>query len=93
MKTPTESWLSPLILRYLDLKKALGRGFAVERRVLETLGDFVAEHRRRRSDPKRIRALVQNPNPLDPRCSTQSDAYRAQLLLISSPHRTELLRP
>jgi len=42
MKTPTESWLSPLILRYLDLKKALGRGFAVERRVLETLGDFVA---------------------------------------------------
>ena len=30
MKTSTESWLSPLILRYLDLKKALGRGFAVE---------------------------------------------------------------
>jgi integrase/recombinase XerD len=42
MKTSTESWLSPLILRYLDLKQALGRGFAVERRVLETLGDFVA---------------------------------------------------
>jgi integrase/recombinase XerD len=41
MKTSTESWLSPLILRYLDLKKALGRVFAVERRVLETLGDFV----------------------------------------------------
>jgi len=41
MKTSTESWLSPLILRYLDLKKALGRGFAVERRVLETLGDFL----------------------------------------------------
>ena len=43
MKTPTESWLSPLILRYLDLKKALGRGFVIERRVLETLGDFVAD--------------------------------------------------
>jgi integrase/recombinase XerD len=42
MKTSTESWLSPLLLRYLDLKKALGRGFTVERRVLETLGDFVA---------------------------------------------------
>ena len=41
MKTSTESWLSPLILRYLDLKKALGRVFTVERRVLETLGDFV----------------------------------------------------
>lgn len=41
MKTSTESWLSPLILRYLDLKKALGRGFAIERRVLETLGDFL----------------------------------------------------
>ena len=43
MKTLTESWLSPLILRYLDLKKALGRGFVIERRVLETLGDFVAD--------------------------------------------------
>lgn len=42
MKTPTESWLSPLIRRYLDLKQALGRGFAIERRVLATLADFVA---------------------------------------------------
>jgi integrase/recombinase XerD len=42
MKTPTESWLSPLICRYLDLKQALGRGFANERRVLETLAEFVA---------------------------------------------------
>jgi integrase/recombinase XerD len=42
MKTSTESWLSPLIFRYLDLKKALGRRFAVECRVLETFADFVA---------------------------------------------------
>ncbi len=42
MKTPTESWLSPLIRRYLDLKQALGRGFAIERRVLEALAEFVA---------------------------------------------------
>ena len=42
MKTPKESWLSPLIRRYLDLKQALGRGFALERRVLETLAEFVA---------------------------------------------------
>jgi len=42
MKTPTASWLSPLIRRYLDLKQALGRGFAIERRVLAALAEFVA---------------------------------------------------
>jgi integrase/recombinase XerD len=41
MKPTIESCLSSTIRRYLDLKQALGRRFAVERRVLESLDSFM----------------------------------------------------
>ena len=42
MKTTLESCLSSSIRRYLELKQALGRSFANERRVLELLDAFMA---------------------------------------------------
>jgi integrase len=42
MPPAAESWLSPVLRRYLDLQQALGRGFANERRVLETFAAVVA---------------------------------------------------
>lgn len=42
MNTSVES-LSSIVRRYVDLKQALGRRFAVERRVLESLSRFVIE--------------------------------------------------
>lgn len=38
---PRPSAISPVITRYLALKTALGRGYAIERRVLETLEAFL----------------------------------------------------
>ncbi len=39
MKRINESRLSPSIGRYVELRQALGRGFAGERRILETIED------------------------------------------------------
>jgi integrase/recombinase XerD len=41
MKRVTETCLSPSIGRYIELKQALGRTFAGERRVLETVEEFM----------------------------------------------------
>jgi len=43
MKKTFTSCLGDSIDRYLKLKEALGRRFAVERRVLEQLDDFLIE--------------------------------------------------
>jgi integrase/recombinase XerD len=42
MKTTLESCLSSSIRRYVELKQALGRRFAIEARVLELLDAFMA---------------------------------------------------
>lgn len=41
MKRTTETCLSSSIRRYVELKQALGRGFTKERRVLETIEEFM----------------------------------------------------
>lgn len=62
MSPRVESCLSSTIRRYLDLKQALGRRFAVERRVRESLDSFMAE----------ANAIDLTPAEFDRWCNTQS---------------------
>ena len=92
---PFSSAVGPVMTRYLALKQALGRRYANERAVLQSLDAFLAGDGGRRSDLTLATFTRLGPDPGAPHANRPPEPPpdRAQFLPLPPPNHPRRLRP